>query len=267
MGVRPILLVLVVSTAGAAYGAPAGKPTVVAKTPVRAKPAYAGVVKAWHTPAEGVTAPLDASGRPKLVLGTLGGNNRVDFEAAGERGGFSAFDLDRAASVLRDPGSGNQFPVEPRLLDVVYRIQAHFHAQELRIMSGYRTPRSRTSSNHGKGRALDFVVPGAADEAVAKFARELGYVGVGVYPTSGFVHVDVRERSYFWTDSSGPGKRNRERGILAELANKSDALAAARGERASATFAIGWDVDAARILVAKSAAPGQPPPDDEDEDL
>jgi hypothetical protein len=32
-------------------------------------------------------------------------------------------------------------------------------------------------------------------------------VGVGFYPTSGFVHLDVRKGpSFYWVDRSGPGK-------------------------------------------------------------
>ena len=58
--------------------------------------------------------------------------------------------------------------------------------------------------------------------ALRLVAMHVGFVGVGIYPTSQFVHVDVRPRSYFWIDNSGPGKRNRERGILPELVAASD---------------------------------------------
>ena len=58
--------------------------------------------------------------------------------------------------------------------------------------------------------------------------RVAGFVGVGVYPTSQFVHVDIRPRSYFWVDFSGPRMKNRERGIRGDLAAKSDAAAAAK---------------------------------------
>src|SRR5690606_6228873 len=144
----------------------------------------------------------------------------VTITANSDRGGFSAEDLDRAARVLRDPRTGDEHPVDPRLLDVIYRIAVEFSAHEIRVISGYRTPRNGRASNHSKGRAIDFVVPGARDEDVARFARQQGFVGVGVYPASGFVHVDVRERSYFWVDHSGPGKRQRTRGILRDLAAK-----------------------------------------------
>ena len=148
----------------------------------------------------------------------------------------------------------------------MYRIQVRFGAEEVRIVSGYRTPRRGKLSNHGRGRAVDLVVPGASDEEVAKFAREQGFVGVGVYPVSGFVHVDVRERSYFWVDTSGPGKRSRTRGILADLAARSDARALARGDRSVAPFTLSDDVDAA--IAKTSAAAGQSPAvfDEEDTD-
>jgi hypothetical protein len=167
------------------------------------------------------------------------------FAAASPRGGFSASDLDMAAVILRDPRSGVRYPVEPRLIDLAFRIQSHFAAEEIRVLSGYRVPTRSRLSNHGRGRAMDFVVPGVRDEDVAAFARTLGFVGVGIYPVSGFVHVDVRDRSYFWSDSSGPGRRNRERGILGDLAKSSDREALARGEVAIAVYPMQFDVDAA----------------------
>jgi uncharacterized protein YcbK (DUF882 family) len=185
-----------------------------------------------------------------LTLQALNMPDHVTVAASSDHGGFSAEDLDRAARVLRDPRTGNEHPVDPRVLDLVYRVAVHFSAHEVRIISGYRTPRNGSHSNHGRGRAIDLVVPGASDEEVARFAREQGFVGVGVYPVSGFVHLDVRERSYFWVDTSGPGKRNRTRGILGDLAAKSDARALARGEHGIGPFLISTDVDAALAQVA-----------------
>src|SRR5262249_14224678 len=110
----------------------------------------------------------------------------------------------------------------------------------------------------------DFIVAGTPDEDVAKFARQIGFVGVGIYPTSKFVHVDIRPQSYFWIDYSGPGKKNRERGILGDLAMKSDREALARGEPAIEPFEIGADVDAAlRVRAAMAASESN---DDEDAD-
>jgi uncharacterized protein YcbK (DUF882 family) len=230
-----------------------------APSPAKAKPPsrYAGYVHRWHEPGD---EPIvkDVAGRPELVLVSLNTGDHVELRAGSDHGGFAASDLDRAAVVLRDTPTGNTHPLEPRLLDLVYDIETHFQTRELRVVSGYRTPRRSGGSNHGKGRAMDFVVPGAADADVAAYARTLGFVGVGIYPTSGFVHVDVRDRSYFWSDASGPGRKNRERGILGDVAASSDKSAIARGERPPPPFALGFDVDAA--LRARGALPGRAPP-------
>lgn len=250
---------------GQAPAAQKGPSRTAARAPQKHPPAPAGPVaaaRAWHSLAPGAAAEVDASGKPRLVLSALNFPTRVALDAQTDRGGFSAEDLDRATHALRESSSGNEHPVDPRILDFVYRVQVHFKAPELRIISGYRTPRGGTHSNHGRGRAIDLVVPGATDEEVAKFAREQGFCGVGVYPVSGFVHLDVRERSYFWVDTSGPGKRSRTRGILADLAAKSDAAATQRGERAIGPFAIGTDVDRA---VEASIAHGSPAPIEDDD--
>ena len=108
-------------------------------------------------------------------------------------------------------------------------------------------------------------MPGVSDEEVARFVRDQGFVGCGVYPVSGFVHVDVRERSYFWVDSSGPGKKNRTRGILGDLAARADQRAAERGERPVAPLLVGRDVDA--LLATETAATAAPPAPAEDDDV
>jgi len=227
---------------------------------------YVNYVRAWHTPTPDRSAPTDDRGRTMLALVALNTHERVELPALGPRGGFAQRDLDRAAHLLREPSSGNEHPIEPRILDALYRIQTNFSAQEIRVVSGYRTPSSIGSgrgSNHGRGRAIDIVVPGASDADVAKMAREMGFMGVGVYPVSGFVHVDVRDRSYFWIDSSGPGRRNRERGILADVAAKADRDATARGEHGLASGAIASDVDA---LLGSAQAASTSAPAEEDED-
>jgi uncharacterized protein YcbK (DUF882 family) len=248
--------------AGASHAQQKAQPHKTARAPVSAAIKAVPAAKIWHTPKPDTTAPTDEQGRPMLVLQALNHTDRVAIAAHGERGGFTAEDLDRAAHVLREPSTGNEHPIDPRVLDLVYRVQTHFGAHEIRIISGYRTPRKNGTSNHGKGRAIDLVVPGATDEEVAKFAREQGFVGVGVYPRSGFVHLDVRERSYFWIDTSGPGKRARTRGILADVASKSDASALARGEKPIGPFGIGSDVDAA---LAKSAPQKSDAPSEDDD--
>ncbi len=237
--------------------------TAARATAASAKHVGPAASRGWHAATTSKTAPLDASGRPMLVLQALNMPDRATLTVNSNRGGFSAQELDRAAHVLRESYSGNEHPIDPRVLDLVYRIAVHFSAHEVRVISGYRTPKPGSHSNHGRGRAIDLVVPGTSDDEVAKFARDQGFVGVGVYPTSGFVHIDVRDRSYFWVDYSGPGKRNRARGILADLAAKSDARAVARGERGVGPFAIATDVDA--VLGARGGSNTAPAPSEDDD--
>lgn len=111
--------------------------------------------------------------------------------------------------VLRDHRADQDHAIEPRLVIVLYRLLDALGAPEANVVSGYRQPHRRGHSLHGEGQALDLVVPGVETERVAEVARGLGHVGVGVYPTSGFIHLDVRDQSYFWIDRSGPGQRGR----------------------------------------------------------
>jgi hypothetical protein len=60
-----------------------------------------------------------------------------------------------------------------------------------------------------KGLACDFRVVGIANTQLRDYLRRTYQkVGVGYYPNSSFVHLDVRkDRSAFWIDYSGPGER------------------------------------------------------------
>jgi uncharacterized protein YcbK (DUF882 family) len=239
------------------------KAKIVAMTAGWAPPAYVAMVKKWHEKA--AAAPLDTSGRPKLVISSINGMGRIELTPLTDRGGFSPLDLDRASHLLRS-SDGSEHPIDPRLLDTAYALQRHFGAGEVRFLSGYRKPGKRLGSNHGYGRAIDLVVPGATDEEVASFARARGFVGVGIYPTSGFVHLDVRDRSFFWVDKSGPGKPNKTVGILHGDAAASDVAARKSGHAGTQSPAIGRDVAAALAARAKAmttAPTTAPPPDQE----
>lgn len=214
------------------------KPT---KKPSGKDAQYQAAVKSWHASASGpASIPTAAGGTPPthLVLVSLNSGERVELEAHGEAGDFSARDAEEARWLFRERGSGRSHPIEPKLLDTLYRIQRHFGAPLLRVVSGYRAPKPGSHSNHGRGRACDFVVPGTTDKDVVELARSYGYRGVGIYPKSGFVHVDIRDRSYFWVDTSGPGKKHRERGILSGQASSADHDAKGRGELPPAPYSV-----------------------------
>lgn len=187
---------------------------------------YGDMIHRWHVPPT-EDPGLTPEGRPLLVLEILNTEERVEFAPTRDDGGWTEGDLERASHALRDPRNGHEKSIDPRVLDLAYRVQTHFQAKALRVISCVR----RGVSKHAKGRAIDIVVPGARDEEVARFARSFGYVGVGLYTRSGFVHIDTRPRSYFWVDSSGPGQKSRIQQVYGKVGEESDARALERGEQ------------------------------------
>jgi hypothetical protein len=100
--------------------------------------------------------------------------------------------------------------LHPRLLQLLQRVAEHFPGHPIEIVSGYRPGTS--ASRHAHARALDFRLVGVRHEDLRDFARRLPGAGVGYYPNSVFIHLDVRdpeEGNAFWTDYAGPGETPR----------------------------------------------------------
>jgi hypothetical protein len=86
------------------------------------------------------------------------------------------------------------------------RIAEHFPDHAIDVVSGIR-PAARSGSRHRSGDALDIHVDGVEDLAVAEYARGFAATGVGYYPNSTFVHIDVRDEAFSWVDRSRPGEK------------------------------------------------------------
>lgn len=100
--------------------------------------------------------------------------------------------------------------IESKLIRLIASVSDQFGGRELRIVSGYRTKSFVAASQHKAGRALDFSIPGVPNEALRDYLRTLDEVGVGYYPNSSFVHVDVRGYNSYWVDYAGPGEAPRK---------------------------------------------------------
>ena len=114
--------------------------------------------------------------------------------------------------VLASWRTGNRETIDEQLIRLLVRVSDRFGGRPVRVVSGYRpwsaaqyTPHSR----HNLGQAVDFSIPGVPNTVVRDFCRSLGRVGVGYYPNSSFVHLDVRETKTYWVDYSGPGEAPR----------------------------------------------------------
>lgn len=190
-------------------------------------PEYQRLRDGWHAPVDTVAVP-DVTGRIPLVLSRVNGGDPVTLVPSRDDGGFSDEDQQRASRAFCPPEAKRVHAIAPRLLDLVYRTMLHFQAPLVHVVSGYRP--DRAGSRHTQGRAIDMVIPGVTNEQLAEYVRTLGFVGVGIYPKSGFVHLDVRDRSFFWVDMSLPGERNRMSAHLGTRAQEYDDAARARGE-------------------------------------
>ena len=139
--------------------------------------------------------------------------------------------LQTLRGVLRDHRADEDHPIDLRLVSVLYRLAVELQAPQINVVSGFRHQRARGHSLHGEGQAIDLIVPGVESDRVAEVARGFGRMGVGLYPTSGFVHIDVRDRSYFWIDRSGPGPRGRVIQVRADESRAADAAYRAEADR------------------------------------
>lgn len=105
--------------------------------------------------------------------------------------------------ILRDHRAHEAYRMAPDLLDLMYAMQLKLDtSEELNIISGYRSPQTNAAlranskgvakrSYHMKGMAVDIRVPNRNVGKVYDAAMDLRVGGVGYYPRSDFVHIDV----------------------------------------------------------------------------
>lgn len=133
------------------------------------------------------------------------------FRLLDRRGRVPRAAVRRMAQVMRprDARPRERFPDPPaRLLEILARISDHFGGRVIHVVSGFRHVGgyTRETSQHIHGNALDIRIPGVPNTELRDYARTFDRVGVGFYPRSTFVHIDVRDRSTYWVDWSRPGE-------------------------------------------------------------
>lgn len=107
---------------------------------------------------------------------------------------------------LRDHYSGEVGHIDPRLYDLLHRVQMLLGATDggrYEVISGYRSPATNrhlkktrgggvaTRSLHMQGQAIDVRLPGVPLADLRDAALALAEGGVGYYPREQFVHLDV----------------------------------------------------------------------------
>ena len=102
--------------------------------------------------------------------------------------------------LLRCRRTGGEVPIDPRLIETLWNL-AQRTGERIVVISGYRAPGfAAPASYHTRGMAADIRIPGLTTLMVRDLARALGAHGIGYYPRSQFVHVDLRDEPFFWTD-------------------------------------------------------------------
>ena len=120
-----------------------------------------------------------------------------------EKGGYVPGALDAVNSVLRDFRTGEVHPISPTLLDVLSDLRAATGSNmPFQVISGFRSPetnamlRERSAevaqhSLHMDGLAIDLYLDDVDLDRLHLAALDLGRGGVGYYPVTKFIHLDV----------------------------------------------------------------------------
>jgi uncharacterized protein YcbK (DUF882 family) len=142
-----------------------------------------------------------------------GVKDEVEVNIYNSDGSYNLDALAQASHVLRCRRTDTEKPIDPQLLMLLSHVYDHFGSKPIEIVSGYRNQRKQTS-NHFKGTASDIRINGVPPKKILEFASTLdgGGMGLGIYPRSQFVHMDVRPPpSYRWIDYSRPNSNASEK--------------------------------------------------------
>ena len=119
------------------------------------------------------------------------------------QGGYTAGAMEEINYLLRDYRTGEIKTIDPNLLDVLYAVNKLVRSNDpFHVVSGYRSPATNAMlaarsngvakhSMHIEGKAIDIYLPDRALKELRRAALALGRGGVGYYPESQFVHLDV----------------------------------------------------------------------------
>ena len=126
-----------------------------------------------------------------------------------EQGNYLEESLGAINHILRDPRTNEIKDIDTGLLDLLFAIRNELETQQpFHIISGYRSPDTNAflrahstgiaeHSLHLVGKAIDIRTPGRELRVLHKTAVALKGGGVGYYPKSDFVHVDVGRVRYW----------------------------------------------------------------------
>jgi uncharacterized protein YcbK (DUF882 family) len=145
----------------------------------------------------------------KFVIQAANNGEEVEVVLNLDTGEVDAAGYTRLRHMMRCLRTTAETPIDPRLIDLLYRISQRTK-QKIILVSGFRAPMFSlaTLSYHTRGMAADIRIPGMTPLMARDLAESMGVHGLGYYPISGFIHVDVRDDRQRWTDYSSKGGDN-----------------------------------------------------------
>ncbi|CAN5143611.1 hypothetical protein BH09MYX1_BH09MYX1_55020 [soil metagenome] len=109
-----------------------------------------------------------------------------------------------ARHLMRCLKNDQEHDIDPRLLYTLWQLSRE-GSGTLLLISAYRAPERRGDTNyHTRGQAADVRIPGSWSWRMRDAAKRIGVRGLGTYPTTNMIHVDVRDDPFTWVDYSGP---------------------------------------------------------------
>jgi len=137
----------------------------------------------------------------KFVLESVNTGEQIEVSLNLDTGEVDATGYTRLRHIMRCQRTTAETPIDPRLIDLLYRISQRTH-QKIILVSGFRAPMFSLAalSYHTRGMAADIRIPGMTPLMARDLAESMGVHGLGYYPVSGFIHVDVRDDNARWTD-------------------------------------------------------------------
>lgn len=137
--------------------------------------------------------------------------------------------------------TGSRPRVDPRLIALLADVSQHFGGKPVRVVSGWRDHSYYDDSRHRTSQAVDLSIAGVPNTVLRDYLRRFRNCGVGYYPNSSFVHLDVRQTAAYWVDYAGPGEAPRTK---PRPDPKSSKEAVAASEPSGPIEEAGGDVDA-----------------------
>jgi uncharacterized protein YcbK (DUF882 family) len=157
----------------------------------------------WAVPESKLRAEPLPRPSGNLALHVLATHEQVKLNIYNEDGSYDVDAIKQVSHLLRCKRTDTEKDIEPRLMTILSHVYDHY-GKPIEIVSGFRN-QQRTTSFHYRGSASDIRIPGVEPKKLRNFVDSLdaGGMGVGLYPRSKFVHVDVRPLpSYRWIDYS-----------------------------------------------------------------